>query len=356
MRPALAVALTRTGKHRTTPLRESGDALLIHQWRANLVRRLGPGEPPDDLEIGAEKLVEHRVFRRGIPARIPPEPIASFGHHQRLPDAFRHDSERAPLLLREPPRALERAPGTLVRRLANPYPQARFDPGPRVQVGQLDLRRILLEELGDPDGLEALVGLKPSVERPEEVVAVVRVLLPRVLTVKDDRGEVRAALIRQAVAGALELGDHVADRVLRLHVAIYEADPIAELAIAKDHRHAVPQAVRPVEEPGLEQRADLVAFELDVHRSREHPLVRREPGEAGLLDRVRRFRRDRALRGPDAARLRSEGALVRRDRLLELERGVVGIGEWRIGQLGRWIGAQGGLGVDEERKDRGSRG
>src|SRR5256885_10841924 len=127
MRPVLAVALTCPGKHRTTPLSERGDAPLIHQWRTDLVRRLGAGEPPDHLEIGPEELVEHGILRRGIPARVPPEPIASLSDHQWLPHALGHVAERAPLLLGEPPRALERAPGALVRRLADPDPHARFD-------------------------------------------------------------------------------------------------------------------------------------------------------------------------------------------------------------------------------------
>src|SRR5256712_9087079 len=342
MRPVLAVPLTCSGKHRTGTLRCRGDATVIHQWRTDLVRRLGAGEPPDHLEIGPEELIENGILRRGVPARVPPEPVASLGDHQRLAHAFGHVTERAPLLLGETPRALERAPGTLVRRLADPDPQARFDPGAGVQVGELDRRRTLLEELRDADGLEALVRLKPSIERAEEVVPVVRILLPGVLAIEDDRREIRSALVWKAVPSALELRDHVADRVFRLHIAVDKADPIAELAIAEDRRQAVPQTVGPVEEPGLVQRADLVAFELDVRRSREDSLIRGEPSEAGLLDHVRRLRRDRPLGWPDPARLHPECPLVRRDRLFELERGIVRVRDRRAGQLSRRIGAQRG--------------
>ena len=92
---------------------------------------------------------------------------------------------------------------------------------------QLDRRGCPLEELRDADRLESFVRLQPSVQRAQKVIAIVGVLLPRVLAVEDDRGEVRPALVRKALPRAFELGDHVADGILRLHVAVDEADAIA---------------------------------------------------------------------------------------------------------------------------------
>src|SRR5437867_9314583 len=131
MRPALAVSLTRPRKH-GTDLVGGGDALRIHERASDVVGRLGAREPPHDLEIRAEELVKDPVFRRRVAARVPPEPVAAFGDHQRLPDALGHEAERAPLLLREAARALERAPGANVRRLADPDAEIRFDPRPGV--------------------------------------------------------------------------------------------------------------------------------------------------------------------------------------------------------------------------------
>ena len=236
--------------------------------------------------------------------------------------------------------------------LAAPDAQARLDPRTGVKPRELDGRGRLLEEVGDAHRFESVVGLELPVERAQEIVSVVGVLLPGVLAIEDDRGEVRPALVRQAVARAFELHDHVADRVLGFHVAVHEADPVRELSVAEDHGGAVGQAIRPVEKSGLDERADLVAPQLDVHRTREHALVRGEPGEAGLADSVRGLRRHRAFGWPHAAGPHAEGALVRRDRLLELERGVVRICEGDLGELCVGIGPERRSIVDDEREDR----
>ena len=221
-----------------------------------------------------------------------------------------------------------------------------------MQPRELDRGGIRGEEVRDAHRLEAFVGLQPAVQGAQEVVPVVRVLLPGVLAVEDDRCEVGAAVVRQPIACALELGDHVADRVLRTHVAVHETDPVAQLAVAEDRRRTVGEAVRPIEQRGLDERTDLVALELHVDGSSEHALVGREPVEARLAHDVGGLRRYGALGRPDTARLLPERALVRGDRLLQLERGVVGMRERLLGQLGAGIGAQRGAVVDDERKDR----
>ena len=133
-----------------------------------------------------------------------------------------------------------------MRGLAAPDAQARLDPRARVEPRKLDGRRRLFEKIRDAHRLKAIVGLELAVEASEEVVPVVRVLLPRVLTVEDDRREVGPALIRKPIARTLELRDHVGDRVLGFHVAVEEADAVGQLAVAKDHRRPVREAVRPV--------------------------------------------------------------------------------------------------------------
>src|SRR5206468_7341261 len=150
-------------------------------------------------------------------------------------------------------------------------------------------------------------------------VPVVRVRLPGVLAIEDDRREVRTAVFGQALASAFKLPDHVADRIVRRHISVQKADAVRDLAVAEDRGATARYSVRPVEELRLEQTTDVVALELDADRARQHALVRREPLEARLEDRARGFRRDRALRRPRTARLLAEGALVRCDRLLDLE-------------------------------------
>ena len=221
-----------------------------------------------------------------------------------------------------------------------------------MEVGQLDSRRMRVEELGHAHRLEAVVRLQAPVERPQEIIPVVRVLLPGVLAVEDDRGEIRSTIVGQSVAGAFELRDHVADCVLRLHVAVHEPDPVAELAVAEDDGRAVRQAVRPVQERRLDQRADLVAPHLDPGGSSEDSFVRGEPLESRLADDVRRLGRHGALGRPYPARFHPECALVRGHRLLELKGRVVGIRERLVRELRVRIRTKGRSVVDDERQDR----
>src|SRR5439155_10535382 len=207
----------------------------------------------------AEELVEHAILGARVAARVPPEPVGALRDHERLPHALRHVPERAPLILREATRALERAPGASVRGLADPHAEVRVDPRAGVQVRKINLRGTAIEEVRHTDGLEPLVLLQRPVEMPQEVVAVVRVLLPRVLAIEDDRGEIRTAVVRETIARALELPDHVADRVLGTHVAVHESDAVGELAVAED-RGASAEAIRAVEERGLDERADVVTI------------------------------------------------------------------------------------------------
>src|SRR5206468_8484760 len=60
----------------------------------------------------------------------------------------------------------------------------------------------------------------------------------------------RSALVRQPIARALELHDHVADRVLWFHVAVDEADPVRELSVAEDHGGAVRRRYGRYRSPG----------------------------------------------------------------------------------------------------------
>src|SRR5688572_4361767 len=304
-------------QHRAAARGQATQARRIHERDTHVVRRLAADVPPDDLEVRAEELVEHRVLGARVAARVPPEPVAAFRDEQRLSHARWHLADAAPLPLREAARALERAPGTRVRGLTDPHAVVRVDPRPRVQRRELDLRRVLIEEVAHAHGLEAVVRLERPIEAAKEVVPVVRVALPRVLTVEDDRGEPRATVLGQPLARALELPQEVADRVVRAHLPVGEADAIRQHVVAEDDRAAVAQLVRTVEMPRLEERADLVAVEVDTDRARQDALVRREPLEARGGDRVGHLRRDRSLRGPHAARARAEGTAVRRDGLLE---------------------------------------
>src|SRR5437773_9683039 len=135
-----AVLLTLARQHSPAPTDHRREAIRIEQRLPDVVGRLGSGVPPHHFQIRAEELVEHRVLGARVAARVPPEPIRSLGDHQRLAHALRHVTKRAPLLLREPSRPLERAPRARVRRLADPHLEVRVDPRSGVQLRKVDRR------------------------------------------------------------------------------------------------------------------------------------------------------------------------------------------------------------------------
>src|SRR5258706_10968029 len=106
----LTVLLTSAGQHSPAPRHRGRKTLLVDERLADVVRRLGAGVPPDDLEVGAEEGVEHRVLGARVAARVPPEPVRALGHPEWLAQALRHYPPGAPLFPRQAPGALARAP------------------------------------------------------------------------------------------------------------------------------------------------------------------------------------------------------------------------------------------------------
>src|SRR5258708_27138808 len=123
-----AIPLVLPGQHRAAVAGHRRGARGVDDRLLELLRRLRAGEPPDDLAVRAEELVEDAVLRARVAARVPPEPVAALRDHERLPHADRHLPQRAPLLLRAAPGALEGMPGALVRGLAGPDLEVAIDP------------------------------------------------------------------------------------------------------------------------------------------------------------------------------------------------------------------------------------
>src|SRR5258706_1953548 len=136
-----AISLVLAGQHRAALARDRGGARRVEDRLLQLLRRLRAGEPPDHLAVRAEQLVEHAVLGARVAARVPPEPVAALGDHERLPHAHRHLPERAPLLLREASRALEEGPRALVRGLPGPDLEVATDPRAGVEGRQRGDRR-----------------------------------------------------------------------------------------------------------------------------------------------------------------------------------------------------------------------
>src|SRR2546423_562109 len=85
--PRSAISLARAREHRAGVAADGGGPRRVEQRLLQLVRRLRAGVPPDHLAVRAEELVEYAVLGARVAARVPPEPVAALGHHERLPHA-----------------------------------------------------------------------------------------------------------------------------------------------------------------------------------------------------------------------------------------------------------------------------
>src|SRR5216683_8133161 len=138
-------------------------------------------------QVQAELVVPNRVHARVVLAAEPPEPVAPLGDED-LPPAescgIRQLGSLTRLIL-EPRSSLgQQVPRHVVLRVADPGVEAGADPASRMQVIEALLRRMLTNEIGDSGRDDVRRGLELGVDRVEEVVAVARIELPRVLAVE----------------------------------------------------------------------------------------------------------------------------------------------------------------------------
>ncbi len=100
--------------------------------------------------------------------------------------------------------------------------------------------------------------------------------------------------------------------------------------IAKDQMHArlvffvAIDVVQPLSAVDL-QMVVAVAREVEVERAAKHTFVGRHPLHTGARCQLQRFFRDAAFRRPQALRTHTEKLLVRIERTLDLQRGIVGM-------------------------------
>ncbi|MNS75430.1 hypothetical protein D3C72_1089520 [compost metagenome] len=202
--------------------------------------------------------------------------------------------------------------------------------------------------LGRRRGPKSRIRAQAPVERAQEGLAVVGVVLPGVLAVEDDRDQPRA--LGGLGGDRLELAEQIFGPGLAGHLAVAEADVVGELAVAEQDRRAVGDLVRLVEQVGPGHRLALTQWRLE--RSREHLLVGRDPADAGLLEERRDGLGDGALARPHAPRRTAEEALVVLDGGVHVELGVFRVAEALGGHGRARHGLFGEVAVVDQGQDR----
>ena len=210
---------------------------------------------------------------------------------------------------------------------------------------ELVLRRMLGEEVGDGSGDYVGARLELRVEGVQEVVAVARIELPRVLAVEGDHGQEVAVALH--IADAPQPPHQVAGCVGRRHALIVESDDVGELRVAEHHRHRSAFA-----RDSLRLVQVIVAVELALDRAREDFLVADHPVKLRLFREPDHRLAHRHLGRPHALRLLAEHALEQALAQLDLALGILAMREVALGQLDLRVGAACRVDVADERQDR----
>ena len=165
-------------------------------------------------------------------------------------------------------------------------------------------RRVLGEELVDPDRADPRVARGALVQRAEERDAAVGVVLPAVLAVEDHRDQ-RGRVVAAGVADGVDLAEEVGGGDRSGAALVVEPHLVGHRMIAEDDRQlgaGLAEPPGPVEPVGVADVAPAVAPDQAVRRAGQDLLVGGDPSDAVLGQQGDERLADRALAGPHPAR------------------------------------------------------
>ena len=191
-------------------------------------------------QVAAIQRVEVLVVGRMMLRAVPPVPVAALGDQQFFP-------RQLSLRLRNPMRVAvvvvarlgQQVPRPVVLGSANPHVEVGVDPRAGHQALQSAevLGIVPLDGFADGDGLDLRIALQPIVEAAQEFASRLRVVLPRILAVEDDRHDRIAPCIQNRLRRILNVVDEVIGGVLRRHARVHEAHIVRDAMVAKDQVH-----------------------------------------------------------------------------------------------------------------------
>ena len=318
-------------------------------------RRLGVEHLVDIAQVEPVLVVPDPIHARVVVAGEPPEPVAALADEDLAPgggELLVAVGMGAGVLVEPVPGLGQEIPRHRVLGAADPGVEAAVDPASGEETVERAPLGHLVEKVGDGCADNVGAGVELGVERIQEVVPVARVELPGVLAVERDGDEELALAL--LLLDPPEAAHEVADRVLRRHPVVVEADQVAEDLVPEDHRDLATFALDPV---GLVERlrrhhpALAVPRQSAVKRAGEDVLVGDDPLQPGLHRERRDALADRHLGRPHADRPPTqqplEGGEPERDLLL----GVLPVGEVPVRQLDSGRGGAGGVDVADEGQD-----
>ena len=251
-------------------------------------------------------------------------------------------------------------PGSGFFPFADPRCEVGLEPGGREDVGQrFDPVTELAQQLAGCDRCHEVRRREILVEGVEEVLAVVVVMLPGVLSVDHD-GDHHWALDTEFIESILHVLEAVHEVVgcgAAGRTRVLEADEVRELNVPEEDRElrvpGVLRRVHAVEDIGVDHRPTRVSFERSViERLAEHVLARRGPLDAFTRHDRRHFLSHRSLSRQHAGWAPPEESLGNVESSCHLLPGVTGFSEPLIRHDRCGISDESEIRVGDEREDR----
>ena len=290
-----------------------------------LLRRLVVVEQIAVGEMEPEEIVEILVVRRAEVLAVPPEPVAPFGYVELLPGQV----TRMPALrLQVPAGPGEHLPGLPVLLVADPDRKIVVDPRSGVEAGEAPRGRGALEGVAEPGGPDPGRCAQLAIECPEKPLAPVRVILPGVLPVENDRDKGFEIVGPGAPCYVPEVLHEVLSTLLGRVAGVHKPDAVRQGPVAEEHgqlRAGVLHEVGPVEgHPGTGL----------PEAGKEDVLVRGDPAYAPGGKDFQHLGAHRAFRWPEPPGPHPENRLVvlHGPRNLDLE--VFGVRKGLVRQRG----------------------
>ncbi len=237
----------------------------------------------DAPQVGPEQLVEIAVVRRGMVVAVPPAPVAPLGRVDRPPGLFPRRGSQARFRLalhQNVARRGEPLPCEIVLLVPDPDLEVVVDPRSREDRREGFGGRVLSQIIRYGRRDDPVFPFESAVQRPEEWNAVLRIELPGVLPVEDDRNDRRADPAGARGPDGPEAGDEIVGRFLGRPSGVREPDQVGENVVPEDHGDSgrtLDGPVRAVEALGRAHETVPVPLDRKAERTRKDLLVRRHP-------------------------------------------------------------------------------
>ncbi len=184
-------------------------------------------------ELDAEQPVKIIDAVGGVVVAEPPEPVRCFTYGQQAGSGFRlFFAQQGNSVVESGLGICQQIPGVVLVGAAYPGREAAIHPAAGNQVGEGILAHPVAC-FGKGGALNDLTVAYGLVQRVQEVVSVVGVILPGVFTVENDGNHMITRFVAQGTCDPFKVSQEIGDRVIGMPFAVFESDEVGQAVITK---------------------------------------------------------------------------------------------------------------------------